>query len=168
VSDYGLYDRAIGVQSLAGAKDYSSNLCVQIGSGAHPASCTMCTWGPFPGAERGRGVTLTTHSHLVPKWRMSRSYTPLPPSATMACSGTALLFAFLLLCIWRNSLMYKFFMRRSTVCLERQTLEWRILQEALRKQIEKKDEVTVRLTAKTSKLKAGLWMKMSGGDTVAG
>jgi len=51
----------------------------------------MGTGGPFPGAKRGRGVTLTTHPHLVPRSRMSRSYTPLPPSATMACSGTALL-----------------------------------------------------------------------------
>jgi hypothetical protein len=29
VSDYGLDNRAIGVQSLAGAKDFSSSLCVQ-------------------------------------------------------------------------------------------------------------------------------------------
>jgi hypothetical protein len=29
VSDYGLDDRAIGVRSLAGAKDFSSNLCDQ-------------------------------------------------------------------------------------------------------------------------------------------
>jgi hypothetical protein len=48
VSDYGLDDRAIGVRSLAGEKDFSSNLCVQTGSGAHPASCTMGTVGSFP------------------------------------------------------------------------------------------------------------------------
>jgi hypothetical protein len=48
VSDYGLDDRAIGVRSPAGAKVLSSNLCVQTGSGAHPASCTMGTGGPFP------------------------------------------------------------------------------------------------------------------------
>jgi hypothetical protein len=29
VSDYGLDDRAIGVRSSVGAKDFSSNLCVQ-------------------------------------------------------------------------------------------------------------------------------------------
>jgi hypothetical protein len=45
VSDYGLDDRAIGVRSLAGAEDFSSSLCVQTGSGAHPASCTMSTGG---------------------------------------------------------------------------------------------------------------------------
>jgi hypothetical protein len=27
-----------------------------------------------PGVKRGRGVTLTTHSHLVPRLRMNRSY----------------------------------------------------------------------------------------------
>jgi hypothetical protein len=51
VSDYGLDDRAIGVRSPAGAKDISSDLCVQTGSGAHPASCTMGTGGPFPGGR---------------------------------------------------------------------------------------------------------------------
>jgi hypothetical protein len=54
VSDYGLDDRAIEVRSPAGAKDFSSSLCVQTVSGAHPASCPMDTGGPFPGAKRGR------------------------------------------------------------------------------------------------------------------
>jgi hypothetical protein len=49
VSDYGLDDRAIGVRSPVWAKDCSSSLFVQTGSGAHPASCTMGTGGPFPG-----------------------------------------------------------------------------------------------------------------------
>jgi hypothetical protein len=48
VSDYALDDRAIGVRSPAGAKDFSSILCVQTGSGADPASCTMGTGGSFP------------------------------------------------------------------------------------------------------------------------
>jgi hypothetical protein len=48
VSDYGLDDRAIGVRSPAEAKDFSCNLCVQTGSGANPASCTMGTGGPSP------------------------------------------------------------------------------------------------------------------------
>jgi hypothetical protein len=55
VSDYGLDNRAIGVRSPAGAKDFSSSLCVQAGSGAHPASCTMGTWGPFPGSKARPG-----------------------------------------------------------------------------------------------------------------
>jgi hypothetical protein len=52
----------------------------------------MGTGGPFLRAKRGRSVTLTTHAHLVLRLRMSRSYTSSPPSAFMACSGTALLF----------------------------------------------------------------------------
>jgi hypothetical protein len=55
VSDYGLDDRAIGVRSPAGAKDFSSTLCVQTGSGTHPASCTMGTGGPFPGGKARPG-----------------------------------------------------------------------------------------------------------------
>jgi hypothetical protein len=40
----------LGVRSPAEAKDFSSNLCVQSGSEAHPASCSMGTGGPFPGS----------------------------------------------------------------------------------------------------------------------
>jgi hypothetical protein len=54
VSDYGLDDRAIEVPSPAGATDFSSSLCVQTGSGAHPASCTMGTGVLSPGVKRGR------------------------------------------------------------------------------------------------------------------
>jgi hypothetical protein len=57
VSDYGLDDRAIGIRSPAGAEDFYSSLCVQTGSGAHPASCrpTMGTGGPFPGGKARPG-----------------------------------------------------------------------------------------------------------------
>jgi hypothetical protein len=51
VSDYGMDDRAIGVRSPAGAKNFSSILCVQTDSGAHPASCIMGIGGPFPGGK---------------------------------------------------------------------------------------------------------------------
>jgi hypothetical protein len=51
VSGYGLDDRAIGVRSPERAKDFSSILCVQTGSAAHPAFCPMGTGGPFPGAK---------------------------------------------------------------------------------------------------------------------
>jgi hypothetical protein len=50
----------------------------------------MGAWGPFPGIKRGRGVTLATYPHLVPRSRMSRSYTA-PPSASVPSSGTVLL-----------------------------------------------------------------------------
>jgi hypothetical protein len=45
-----------------------------------------------PGLKRGRGVTLTTHPHLVPRSRMSRSIPTFLTSAFVACSGTALAF----------------------------------------------------------------------------
>jgi hypothetical protein len=79
VSDYGLDDRAIGVRSLVGAKDFSSSLCVQTGSGAHPASCTMGTGGPFPGGKSAPGRDADHSPHLVPRSRMSRSYSSSPP-----------------------------------------------------------------------------------------
>jgi hypothetical protein len=56
VSDYGLDDRAIGVRSPEGAKDFSPSLCVQTYSEAHPASCTVGTGGPFPGGKRAAGA----------------------------------------------------------------------------------------------------------------
>jgi hypothetical protein len=55
VSDYGLDVRAIGVRSPAGAKDFSSILCVQTVFGAHPASCPTVTGGPFPGGKARLG-----------------------------------------------------------------------------------------------------------------
>jgi hypothetical protein len=55
VSDYGLDDRAIGVRSPAEAKDFSYSLCVQTGSGAHPASCPIGTGCPFPGGKARPG-----------------------------------------------------------------------------------------------------------------
>jgi hypothetical protein len=80
-----------GVRSLTEAEDFSSSLCLQTSSGAHPASCTVGTGGPFPGVKLGRGVMLTTHPHLVLRLRMSRSYIPpLTPSASMVCSGITL------------------------------------------------------------------------------
>jgi hypothetical protein len=98
VSDYGLDYRAIEVRFPAEAKDFSSSLCVQTGSGAHPASCTMGTGGLFPGGNRRRAMTLTTHPHLVPRSWMNRSYTSSPRTCLRGCSGTALASAFNL---WR-------------------------------------------------------------------
>jgi hypothetical protein len=55
VSGYGMIDRAIEVRSPAQARDFFSNLCVQTGSGAHPASCTTGTRDTFPGGKEGPG-----------------------------------------------------------------------------------------------------------------
>jgi hypothetical protein len=54
MSDYVLDDRAIEVRSPTGAEDFSS-LCVQIGSGANPASYPVGTGGPFPGGKARPG-----------------------------------------------------------------------------------------------------------------
>jgi hypothetical protein len=62
--------------------------------------CPDRLWGPpsllssgyqralSPGVKRGRGVTLTTHLHLVPRSRMIRSYTSsLPQTPSRRVSG---------------------------------------------------------------------------------
>jgi hypothetical protein len=43
-------------------KDFSSSLCVQNGSGAHPASYPIGTGGPFPGCK-ARQERDADHSH---------------------------------------------------------------------------------------------------------
>jgi hypothetical protein len=53
---YALDDRAIGVRSPAETKDSSSNLCVQTGAGAHPASCTMSTGGVLSPGQSAAGA----------------------------------------------------------------------------------------------------------------
>jgi hypothetical protein len=58
-------------------KNYSSSFCVQIGSEAHPPFCPKVSQ-VLPRGISGRGVTLTTHLHLMPRSRMSRSYTSSP------------------------------------------------------------------------------------------
>jgi hypothetical protein len=78
MSDYGLDDRAIGVRLPAGAKDFSSSLCVQTSSGAHPASCPMGTGVISPGVKARPGRDADHSPHLVPRSRMSRSYTSSP------------------------------------------------------------------------------------------
>jgi hypothetical protein len=59
-----------GVRYPTGAEDFSSSLCVQTGSGAHPASCTMNTEGPFPGgkAQPGRDADHTPPSSAEVKY----------------------------------------------------------------------------------------------------
>jgi hypothetical protein len=52
----------------------------------------MGTGGSFPGAKVRPGRDTNHSPHLVPRSRMSRSYTS-PPSAFMACNGTALALA---------------------------------------------------------------------------
>jgi len=48
---------------------------VQTCSGAHPASCSIGTNGPFLQDKVVVGMRLITHLHLVPRLRMSGGYT---------------------------------------------------------------------------------------------
>jgi hypothetical protein len=73
VSGYGLDDRAVEIRFLAEA----SVSRLALGPTQPPVQ-----WVPgvlSPGLKRGRGVTLTTHPHPVPRSKMSRSYTSSPP-----------------------------------------------------------------------------------------
>jgi hypothetical protein len=63
-------------------KDFSSSLCVQTALGPTQPPVQRVPGVLSPGLKRGRGVTLTTHPHLVPRSRMSRSYTSSPPQAS--------------------------------------------------------------------------------------
>ena len=68
---------------------------VQIGPGAHPASCKRGT-GSFPGVKCGRGVLLTTHPLLVPRSWKSRAIYLYPPSGPhRACNGITLPFIYI-------------------------------------------------------------------------
>jgi hypothetical protein len=72
--------RAIGVRSPAEAKSnftLSSVSRPDLGPTQPPVPWVQRALSP--GLKRGRGVTLTTHPHLVPRSRMSRSYTFSPP-----------------------------------------------------------------------------------------
>jgi hypothetical protein len=66
VYGYGEGDRAIRVRSPGGAKDFSSSLCVQTGSGVHPASCPMGTGCPFPGGKALPRRDADHLPHLMP------------------------------------------------------------------------------------------------------
>jgi hypothetical protein len=88
VSGYGLDDRVIEVRSPTEAK--GSFPLASVSRPALRPTQPPVQW--VPDVKCGRGVTLTTHPHLAPRSIMSRSYIPSPPSASMACSGTALLY----------------------------------------------------------------------------
>jgi hypothetical protein len=64
---------------------------VQTGSGAHPASCPMGTGGPFAGGKARTGREADHSPPSSAEVVNEGTIFPLPSSASMACSGTALL-----------------------------------------------------------------------------
>jgi hypothetical protein len=78
VSYYGLDDRLFGVRSPAGAKDFSSSLCVQTGSGAHPASCTMDT-GDKARPGRDADHSPASSDEVVNEWELYLLFPQAPP-----------------------------------------------------------------------------------------
>jgi hypothetical protein len=85
VCDYRLDDR--GSISGRGKWFFFSSICVQTSSEAHPAYYPMCTAGPFPGGKHGRGVTLSTQPHLMPRSRMNKNNTTSYPWRLHGGSG---------------------------------------------------------------------------------
>jgi hypothetical protein len=98
VSAYRLDDQATSISPPAGAKDFSCRLCVQTSSEARPASCPMCTVGPFLSVKCGQGEMPTTHPPLALRSKRSMRYTSLPLVICMKVVGQFLL----LPCRWNR------------------------------------------------------------------
>jgi hypothetical protein len=77
VSDYGLDDR--GSIPDIGRVFFFQTLCPDRHWGPPSLLYNRYQGVLSLGVKRGQGVTLTTHPHLLPRSRMSRSYTSSPP-----------------------------------------------------------------------------------------
>jgi hypothetical protein len=55
---------------------------IQTDSGVHPTSYLRGKVSYFPGVKSGRGVKLTIHLQLVPRWRTRGSIHPLPRASS--------------------------------------------------------------------------------------
>jgi hypothetical protein len=65
VSDYGLDDRVVEVRSPTGAEDFSSTHASRPALGPTQPPIQWVPGVLSAGVKRCRGVTLTTHPHLV-------------------------------------------------------------------------------------------------------
>jgi hypothetical protein len=81
-----------GVLYWAGVKDFSSSLCSQTGSGAHPASYSMGNTGSFPEAKARLGSD-TDHSppSSAKVKNKEELYLLLTQNASVVCRRTDLL-----------------------------------------------------------------------------
>jgi hypothetical protein len=99
VSGYGMDDRG----STPGRSERSFPLASVSRSALGPTQPPV-QWVPgvlSPGLKRGRGVTLTTHSYLVPWSRMSRSYIFSSPKCLYG--------------VWWGSFSFNFVFERSRI-----------------------------------------------------
>jgi hypothetical protein len=83
-------DWTTGVRSPAGQRIFP---LTSVSRPALEPTQPLIQWVPgvlSSGVKRGRGVMLTTHSHLVPRSWMSRIYTSSPLMPPYVCCGTAL------------------------------------------------------------------------------
>jgi hypothetical protein len=88
-------------RSSTGAEDFSSNLCVQTGSGAHPASCTMGTGGSFPGGKARPGHDADHSPPSSAEVKKEQELYRLPPKcASMERNGTTLPSFYLFIRTW--------------------------------------------------------------------
>jgi hypothetical protein len=85
-----------GVRSPAKTKDFSSSLCVQTSWGP-PSLLSNGYRGSFLGGKERPGRDADHSPRLVPRSRMSRSYTPLPLSTCMACTGQLYFYFFFII-----------------------------------------------------------------------
>lgn len=77
----------MGFDSWQGQEFFSSVHNVQTGSGAPPASCSVCIVGYFPGVKQ---LKLAMYVCPVLRLRMNGTVPLLPPHALIACTGTTL------------------------------------------------------------------------------
>ena len=80
----------IRVSNCVGARDFPLLQIVQTGTGAHLISYSMDS-GFLSRGRSVRGLMMTTHLHLAPKFGMSRATPPIPLDAFLAQTETTYL-----------------------------------------------------------------------------
>jgi hypothetical protein len=76
-----------------------------------------------PGLKHGRGMTLTTHPHLVPRSRMGRSYTSSPPKHLHGVCWDSFSFYKYVKCKYYTKILTKMLILRSYIRMGKQISE---------------------------------------------